>query len=267
MTRAITDDVIDSSPAPSLSPDEAAQFHRDGYLGPFAAMSSEDMAELRPAIEAVIASDPPDHNQRDHNRHRDSRLIHDLATHPAIVNRMTGIMGPDLLLWRTNFFVKSPGAKEIPWHQDYNYWPLEPAVIISAWLAIDPATVANSCLQVIPGSHKRLLPHVKSTDDMQFGQMADPRRVDHSNAVNLEMQPGEFVLFNERMAHHSERNRSDQRRIGLSIRVIPPIVRVLKSDGPQHKMTVISGRDTMGFNALTGPPATTGTRPNTAGRV
>jgi ectoine hydroxylase-related dioxygenase (phytanoyl-CoA dioxygenase family) len=41
----------------------------------------------------------------------------------------------------TNFFVKEPVAKEIPWHQDFNYWPLEPPIIVSAWIAIDPSTV------------------------------------------------------------------------------------------------------------------------------
>ena len=78
---------------------------------------------------------------------------------------MAALYGPDLLLWRTNFFVKEPGAKEIPWHlfvvrkaldtlvgdnkrkssslalrQDRNYWPLEPPIIISAWIAVDAAT-------------------------------------------------------------------------------------------------------------------------------
>ena len=49
----------------------------------------------------------------------DCPLIHELATHPAVVKRMAALYGPDLLLWRTNFFVKEPGAKEIPWHQDF----------------------------------------------------------------------------------------------------------------------------------------------------
>ena len=119
---------------------------------------------------------------------------------------MASLYGPDLLLWRTNFFVKEPGAKEIPWHQDFNYWPLEPPIIISAWIAIDSVTLENSCLQIVPGSHRKVIPHVKATSDMAFGQMGDLDFVDTSNFVNLEMQPGEFVLFNERTLHHSEVN-------------------------------------------------------------
>ena len=86
---------------------------------------------------------------------------------------MAALYGPDLLLWRTNFFVKEPGAKEIPWHQDFNYWPLEPPIIISAWIAVDAATLENSCLQIIPGSHRKVVPHVKATSEMAFGQMGD----------------------------------------------------------------------------------------------
>ena len=91
----------------ALSSGEMARFRRDGYLGPFALCTPREMAALRPAIERVLESDPPRGN-RSHNRHLDSRAVYDLATHPAIVERMAALYGPDLLLWRTNFFVKKP---------------------------------------------------------------------------------------------------------------------------------------------------------------
>lgn len=68
------------------------------------------------------------------------------------------------------------------------------------------------------------------------------------------MQPGEFILFNERTLHHSKANHSNLRRIGLAVRVIPPIVHVLKYDSADHALQVIRGGDTMGFNRLTSPP-------------
>ena len=155
----------------ALSAEEMDQFRTQGFLGPFALCSPEEMGARRPAIEAVLESEPPDHRQKVHNRHLDHRLIWDQATDPEIIGRMQCLYGDDLLMWRTNFFVKEPGAKEIPWHQDHNYWPLEPPVIASAWIAIDESTVENSCLQVIPGSHRRTLPHVRATEDMGFAEM------------------------------------------------------------------------------------------------
>ena len=158
-------------------------------------------------------------------RHLDSRAVYDLATHPEIVDRMACLYGPDLLLWRTNFFVKNRGSKAIPWHQDFNYWPLEPPVIISAWIVVDPSTRQNGNLQVIPGLHRSIVPHVEATTDVQSEEMADAGYYDPRDLTDLEMQPGEFILFNERTLHHSEASHSDLRRIGLAVRAIIPIER------------------------------------------
>ena len=99
----------------TLNTKEREQFWRQGYLGPYTLCSPEDMLNMQPEIEKVLETDAPDHKNRVHNRHLDSSLIHELATHPSIVKRMASLYGPDLILWRTNFFVKEPGAKEIPW--------------------------------------------------------------------------------------------------------------------------------------------------------
>jgi ectoine hydroxylase-related dioxygenase (phytanoyl-CoA dioxygenase family) len=129
-------------------------------------------------------------------------------------------------------------------------------VIISAWLALDRVTSENACLQIIPGSHRTLLPHVKATPDMAFLEMAEPSLVDPTLAVDIELEAGQFVLFNERVLHHSHVNRSNLPRCGLSIRMIPPIVRVLKYDSQNHALPVVSGRDTMGFNRVLPSPPT-----------
>ena len=129
---------VESPGQNGLSTAEIESFKADGFLGPYPMMSPGEMADLTPAIEAVLDSTPRGHQNRKHNRHLDCRLIFGLASSPAIVNRMAALYGPDLLLWRTNFFVKDPGAKRIPWHQDFNYWPLEPPIIASAWIGIGP---------------------------------------------------------------------------------------------------------------------------------
>ena len=243
------------TPAESaLTKREIARFRTQGYLGPYPLCSVEEMADLRPAIERVLETDPPNSKNRIHNRHLDSRVIYDLATHPAILNRMVALYGADLLLWRTNFFIKYKGTRAIPWHQDFNYWPLEPPIIVSAWIAVDASTKANGNLQLIPGSHRKVIPHVKATADVQFQEMADAGYYDPDQLVDLEMQPGEFILFNERTLHHSKANNSNLRRIGMAVRVIPPIVHVLKYDSEDHGLQVIHGADAMGFNRLVSPP-------------
>ena len=243
---------------PTLSRAEVEQFHREGWLGPFTMLERDEMRCFRAQVEAAVAAPPPMelndvHAQGKlhpgHNRHIDQEAIALLGCHPNLIGRAASIVGEDLLLWRTNFFTKEPGAKEIPWHQDWNYWPLEPAIVVSAWLAIDDVTVENSCVQVIPGSHRKVLNHIKAGAEMWFSEMADTHGVDLAKKVDIELKAGEFFLFNERTLHHSEPNRSDKRRMGLAIRLITPQVRLVEWDGALHRLIQVSGQDRLGFNA------------------
>ena len=231
-----------------LNSNEIETFRSQGYLGPYSLCSADEMMQTAKQIESVLNTDPPDHKNRVHNRHLDNQLIHQVSTDPQIVKRMACLYGDDLLLWRTNFFVKESGAKEIPWHQDFNYWPLEPPIIVSAWIAIDQSTVENGCLKIIPGSHRRVIPHLESKPNVQFTRMGDPDYIDLNNIVTLEMEPGEFILFNERTLHQSDPNHSSMRRIGLAVRVVIPIVKVLDWDSPEHSLVPISGKDRMRIN-------------------
>ena len=107
---------------------------------------------------------------------------------------------------------------------------------------------------LFPGHIAKLFPMSKPRPMCSFKEMADAGYYDPEQLVDLEMQPGEFILFNERTLHHSKANFSDLRRIGLAVRAIPPIVHVLKYDSEDHTLPVIHGEDTMGFNRVTQPP-------------
>ncbi len=247
----------DKSPN-QLSRAEVDFFVEKGYLGPYAAMPPEEMATLRREIdEKVLTSDGPNPRSRGQSRHMDQPVVYDLATHPAIIERIAGLLGPDLVVWATNFWDKPPGGREIPWHQDINFWPLEPPLNTSAWIAIDRVTVENSCVQVVPGSHRQSLKHVKADKGVAFAEMADLADVDVSAAINMELEPGEFFIFSERTLHRSSVNTSNKRRLGLSIRVTLPIVHVFQDGAPLHEghtAILAKGKDLMGFNRYAGRP-------------
>jgi len=242
----------------ALSPAEVKFFHDNGYLGPFAAVSPDEMAVIREHIDTQILTRKGPSPSILQSRHMDSKVVCDLASHTAIIDRMASLYGPDLILWATNFFNKEAGGKEIPWHQDLNYWPLEPLVNISAWIAIDDVKIDNSCVQILPASHKKVVPHILSRDGMAFGEEADERYFDASNLINMELKSGEFFLFNEKLLHHSEPNRSNRRRMGMSVRVTLPIVKIEQDRPPLHAghcAILVRGEDYMGFNRLMEPPA------------
>lgn len=252
MTTTTTD-------AHALTRDEIDRFHREGWLGPYAAVSPDEMAELRSRIDReVLTSDGPNPRNRLQARHMDHRFVYELATCAPIADRIASLIGNDLVLWATYFFNKEPGGAEIPWHQDANYWPIEPPLNLSAWLAIDRVTVENSCVQLIPGSHRAVIPHKKSRDGMAFGEEADPDLIDASRALNVELEPGEFFLFNERLLHHSEPNRSQMRRMGMTMRYTVPFVKLLDQDKPPlfpgHAAILVRGVDRFRLNRMAEPP-------------
>ncbi len=242
----------------SLTDVERQRFRDQGYLGPYAATTPEEMAEIRRQIETDVLTTPGLGKNPRQSRHMDSAVVYDLATRPAIVERMASLYGPDLILWATNFFNKEPGGQEIPWHQDLNYWPIEPLINISAWIAIDRVTVENSAVHVIPGSHKKVVPHIAADSTKAFQEEADPTFFDASQAVPIELEPGEFFLFNEKTLHYSKPNTSNLRRMGMSVRVTLPIVKIDHDIPPLHEghtASLIRGTDTMGLNRLAGRPA------------
>ena len=160
-----------------LTPEDVRFFHDEGYLGPYTMHSPEEMDRIRPVVEhEIFEAEGPFHVNRKKSRHLDNRMIYDLCTHPTIMDRVEGILGPDIVLWQSNFFNKPPGAKEIPWHQDMNFWSteIEPGINVSAWLAIDDTDVTNSCVQLMPGSHRRMIPHIKATPEQAFRHRATP---------------------------------------------------------------------------------------------
>jgi hypothetical protein len=105
------------------------------------------------------------------------------------------------------------------WHQDYGYWydygVLYPD-LVSVFIAVDPATRQNGCLQVLSGSHRcGRVNHVLTGD--QSG--ADPERVaeiaKRLPLVHVEMAPGDALFFHPNLLHRSDQNRSEHPRWSL----------------------------------------------------
>ena len=63
-----------------------------------------------------------------------------------------------MLLWSTNWFVtESGGSKIVTFHQDANYWGLEPHDVATAWLALSDARTESGPMSFLPGSHQEEL--------------------------------------------------------------------------------------------------------------
>jgi hypothetical protein len=68
--------------------------------------------------------------------------------------------------------------------------------------------------------------------------------VDEAKTVDIVLQPGEMSLHHVKIAHGSDPNTADHRRIGLAIRYIPGHVRQVI--GKDDTATLVRGTDRFG---------------------
>jgi ectoine hydroxylase-related dioxygenase (phytanoyl-CoA dioxygenase family) len=236
----------------SLSPAEMAEFEEIGFIGPYTLCSREEMLALHPVIEeAVERKSAPFRRDKWESRHQDCRVFYDLCSSPEIVDRIGSLLGPDILLWNSVVFNKMPGGREVPWHQDRDFLLLDPNINCSAWLAIDDATSENGVLQFIPRSHLVQVPHVPRVRANQFNARADLAYVDRSQAIEMPLRAGQFVIFHKDVLHHSAANLSLRRRMGLVVRLTVPGVKVNTAGlFSGHQVYVVRGEDRFRLNLI-----------------
>jgi non-heme Fe2+,alpha-ketoglutarate-dependent halogenase len=168
----------------SLSPQELADFHERGYLGPITLYDPQEMKarwkqlrlELLDRSNAIYQDDAAvsgNTNISNYDRHLDNDFLADHVCRPEIVDRVASILGPDVLCWRTEFFPKHPGDEGTDWHQADTFanasgtpqilWPDTVrdhngifGGTITVWTAFTEADTETACLQFIPGTHKSM---------------------------------------------------------------------------------------------------------------
>lgn len=220
---------------PGLTEAAIIRYRRDGFHFPVPVLSSTEAAAARERIEAFEAGCPGGRmtaGQR-YKLHLVLPWLYDLACHPAILDAVESVIGRDILVWNSTFFIKEARDPSfVGWHQDMAYWGLEPPESVTAWVAFTDSTVENGAMRVIPGSfdaqaHRDTYATLNMLSRGQ--ELAVP--VDASAAVDMVLRAGEAALFDARLVHGSEPNRSGDRRIGLAIRYIGPHVRQRRDPG------------------------------------
>ena len=172
-------------------------------------------------------------------------LLAEIARTPAILDAVGTILGPDLLVWSVELFIKEPGdGKVVSWHQDITYWGMgETDEEVTAWLAVSDVSVEAGAMRFIPGSHKGgIVAHADTfgaENLLSRGQKI--AGVDERQAVPGPLKPGEMSLHHGRTFHASAPNMSDDRRIGIAIRYVTPGVRQAAM-GRDYAM-LVRGRD------------------------
>jgi hypothetical protein len=215
-----------------LTESQIAQFREAGYLSPLRVMTAAEALEVRNRLEAFERTQGgPLRGELRHKAHLVFKFLSDIVHHPRILDAVEDLYGPDLLCWSTNFFIKEARAPAfVSWHQDSTYWGLSSPDVVTAWVALTPSNESNGAMSVVPGSHMLdQIPHRDTFDAHNLltrGQEVAVQ-IDTSQAVRLDLQPGEMSLHHVRIVHGSPPNPSDDRRIGFAMRYVPTSVHQL----------------------------------------
>jgi non-haem Fe2+, alpha-ketoglutarate-dependent halogenase len=234
--------------AMALSPQNVRQYAQDGYLAPIRVFSREHAEDYRQRLEAVEASARLPAGGLRSKSNLLLTWVDEIVRHPNVLDAVEGLIGPDILVWGTSFFIKEPSNKSfVAWHQDLTYWGLEPDTIVTAWIALSESRSQNGAMRVIPGTHTlKIIPHrdTFSPDSLLSRGQEISVDVDEGKAVTLELEPGEMSLHHVKLIHGSQPNPSAQRRIGLAIRYLPP--RVRQTAGTVDSAMLVRGVDAFG---------------------
>jgi len=234
------------------------QYRREGWCPPIRVVSEADAKAMRAKLEAFEAANGgPLRGSHRFKSHLLFKWLSDLVRAPAILDAVEDLIGPDILCWTTHWWNKEPRSESfVSWHQDSNYWGLDTTRLVSAWVALSPATVESGCMRLIPGSH--LGPDLPHRDTWHEHNMLTRGQeitdgIDESRAVELEVAAGEAAFFTYRIAHASHPNRSSDRRVAVAIRYIPTECRQMNSDW--DSASLVRGEDRYGHFELEPEPA------------
>jgi phytanoyl-CoA hydroxylase len=154
-----------------------------------------------------------------------------ILTHDRVLDVAEDVLGPELYASPVQHVrLKLPRALAeempfsgisgtVPWHQDAGVVSeeAEETPMLTVWVPLTDATVANGCMRVIPRSHHEpLLRHCRETG------IAIPDALLPGEPVDLPMPAGAGLLMHRRTIHSSLPNETDGIRWSFDLRFQPP---------------------------------------------
>lgn len=222
----------------TLTQTQKDQFWNDGFLIVDDAVTPEDLSNLRAVFDEWVEESR--HHLEDYGETLDGRARFDLepghnATHPALrrvqspeevsdvyagvmrtarlVDLVADLIGPSIKFHHGKVNSKLPGtATKIKFHQDFTFQPMTNDDMITALLFVDPVTLENGPLEVVPGTHKGPL-YSLWYDGVFTGAVADAVYEEHKgNIVKCTGSAGSVCLMHCSLLHGSAPNLSDRSR-------------------------------------------------------
>lgn len=210
---------------------DVLSYQRQGYLVVPDLLSSAECAALRGESLAVCRGErgpvegldeprPGESEEDTLSRYMVCVMVHKLSgafapllRDPRTVAVLQRIIGPDIKAVHSQLYFKHAGMPGNAWHQDELFLPTRDRSLVTAWIALEDATVANGGLRFLPGSHRPsiLWPMRRHHNpDLDRAEEAYGFPQDPGSAVDIELSAGSAVFFDGYLLHSSHPNRNTQ---------------------------------------------------------
>ena len=212
-----------------INAQQLQEYEQSGFVLVESLFDAEETALLRRAAKEDRQLDQHSFGRKDGEggtvrlsgwNHPGDTLYGMFARCESVVDSAERILGGEVYHYHSKMIMKDPKVGGAwTWHQDYGYWYQNGVLLpllCSAFIAVDPATRENGCMQVLRGSHQ-----LGRIDHVLTGQQAgaDRERVDQIRKrlelVYVEMEPGDALFFHCNLLHRSDQNRSENPRWSL----------------------------------------------------
>lgn len=229
-----------------LTEAQATEYAAEGCTHPVRVFSAQQAAHYLSCLEAGERSMGAEFKKVLRTKaHLSLKWVDEVIHDSNVLDAVEDVIGPDILLYNLTVWIKNANDPSfVGWHQDSTYFPLDPAVQVTAWIALTDSVEENGSVNYLPGSHTLgQLRHAEAPGDgslLSKGQhIVEP--VDSSVVKTIPLQPGEMSLHHTRLVHYSDPNNSSRRRIGLGVSYIPTSVRCTGS--VRHTAMLMRGVD------------------------
>lgn len=222
-----------------LSPEQIAQFERDGYLFFPSLFSPEEVKTLTDAVPALYARREA-YNVREKGSdavrtnfaaHLYSEPYARLARHPRMIDPVQQVFGEELYMHQFKINGKMAFEGDVwQWHQDYGTWknddlmPDPRAMNIAIFL--DDVNEFNGPLMFIPGSHRLGVVDAKhdltttsyplwTVDNALIAQLVQRAGGKQGGIVSPKGPAGSMIMFHGCLLHASTSNLSPWNRVSV----------------------------------------------------
>jgi ectoine hydroxylase-related dioxygenase (phytanoyl-CoA dioxygenase family) len=240
-----------------LTEAQCRRYREDGLLFPVRVLSPEQARHCATACDALeqqLGGKPRTIEVRQMHLH--FPWAYQLALHPKVLDAVEDLLGPDLLVWATELFIKHPQDESvsIAWHRDRTYMGFAPHTTVTAWIALADSHPLNGCMRAVPGAQRHVVEvgHATGADRGKRNGAGLPDGVGEHEVVEVVLAAGEMSLHDCAILHGSGPNRSTGKRVGFVVRYITPEARP-----PHGRPPVVLARGRAGKDhvRLVGPPA------------